>query len=61
VDFLMIVLITTEFVIYSIISTMICAFDFSSSEPICFFILIYHNDAFFYFQRRKRSFLHLTL
>jgi len=30
VDFLIIVLITTELAIYSMISTMICDFDFSS-------------------------------
>src|SRR5688572_28178709 len=32
VDFLIIVLITTEFAIYSIISTMMCALDFSISK-----------------------------
>src|SRR6185503_7688543 len=44
VDFLMIVFITTEFAIYSMISTMICDFDFSSSEvsgfPSLFFLFI---------------------
>src|SRR5436190_16506219 len=39
VDFFMIVLITTELAMYSIISTMMCAFDFSNSWATGFSLL----------------------